>query len=109
MKLNITPENLWEIVNAIDLRYGQYTSNNTEGSDFLEEHKNSIIDGSYFNQLVEELTVPITYFTLRKHLSWKDICDVTGMDYNDRNAKFDVQDHEVFYIKESLAKQYQLI
>jgi len=57
----------------------------------------------------EEETVSFTYSFLRRKLEWSDICELTGVDYYAINNGFEIKDSEVFEIKESKAKEYNLI
>lgn len=58
------------------------------------------------NPKIEESTIRFTFDYLKHKLDWESICAITGSDYYSR---FEIKDSEVFNIKESIAKQYNLI
>jgi len=98
-----TENDLRKLVELIDDSYRPYTRDNFQGSNVLEE----FLRGDFEN--LKEETVSFTYSFLRRKLEWSDICELTGVDYYAINNGFEIKDSEVFEIKESKAKEYNLI
>lgn len=61
------------------------------------------------NNTIEESTIGFTYEYLKLKLNWLDICKITGLNEYCRNEGFNIEDSEVFRIKKSIAKQFNLI
>lgn len=72
-----------------------------------QELENEYIES--LNPKTEEETVSFTYSFLRRKLEWEDFCDITGIDYYAKKNGFEIKDHEIFEIKESVAEQYGLL
>lgn len=62
-----------------------------------------------YTEEVEEGTVSFTYSFLRLKLDWNQFCNLTGTGYYAIKEGFEIKDHEIFEIKESIAKQYGLL
>lgn len=58
---------------------------------------------------IEEETIPLTYKYLITKLSWEKFCDITGVSYYALNDGYEIKSTEIFNIKESVAKEYNLI
>lgn len=58
---------------------------------------------------IKESTIGFTYSYLKRKFDWDDICDITGLNYYCRNEGYEIKDSEVFQVKESIAKQFNLI
>lgn len=99
-----TEEDLRKLVDLIYESYRGVTRDNTNGYFILEDFlKNG------FKEEVEEETVSFTYSFLRRKIDWEQFCDITGIDYYATRNGFEIKDHEIFEIKESIAKQYGLL
>lgn len=104
MEKKYTEEDLRKLVNLIDESYRGVTRDNINGSEILEDFlKNG------FKEEVEEETVSFTYSFLRRKLQWEDFCDITGIDYYAKRNGYEIKDHEIFEVKETVAKQYGLL
>ena len=59
---------------------------------------------------IEEIqkTIPVTLATIKATCGWSEYCDVTGSNHYMLN-EFSVDDTEIFYVKESHAKQLNLM
>lgn len=61
------------------------------------------------NVEIKESTIGFTYGYLKRKFDWDDICAITGLSYYCRNEGYEIEDSEVFQVKESIAKQFNLI
>lgn len=61
------------------------------------------------NPKIEEETIPFSYSFLRRKLEWEQFCDLTGVDYYATRNGYEIKDTEIFNIKESKAKEFNLI
>lgn len=61
------------------------------------------------SKIEEESTIGFTYEYLKLKLNWDDICAITGLNYYCRSEGFDIENSEVFRIKKSITKQFNLI
>lgn len=57
---------------------------------------------------VEEETFPFTAYTLQKQLGWGKFCDLTGVSHYAKCGGYEINDSEIFYIKESDIEKYNL-
>lgn len=82
------------------------------GEDFGRHNaydSNLLDEDEYIESLNKESTIGFTYGYLKRKFEWDDICAITGLSYYCRAEGFTIEDSEVFQIKESIAKQYNLI
>ena len=61
------------------------------------------------SKIEEDSTIGFSYEYLKLKLDWDDICAITGLSLYCRNEGFDIENSEIFRIKKSIAKQYNLI
>lgn len=61
------------------------------------------------NPKIDEETIYFSYSFLRRKLDWKQFCDLTGVDYYAIRNGYEIKDTENFPIKESKAKEFNLI
>jgi len=99
-----TEEDLRKLVDLIDESYRGATRDNTNGSEILEDF---LLNG-FAEEKVEE-TISFSYSFLRRKLGWEQFCDLTGVDYYATRNGYEIKDTEIFDIKESKAKEFNLI
>lgn len=74
---------------------------------FLNEDVDLYIES--LSPKIEEETISFSYSFLRRKLDWEQFCNLTGVDYYARANGFEIKDTENFDIKESKAKEFNLI
>src|SRR5574343_1092677 len=87
----------------IDDEYRGYTTNNTLGWDKIPE----FIQDKFSKKEIEEETIPVTLFTIKKVCGWSEYCDVTGGNRYMLN-EHSVPNSEIFHVKLSHAKKLGL-
>lgn len=60
-------------------------------------------------EVEEESTIGFTYEYLKLKLNWDNICAITGLSYYCKSEGCIIENSEVFRIKKSIAKQFNLI
>ena len=82
------------------------------GEDFGRHNaydSNLLDEDEYIESLNKESTIGFTYGYLKRKLEWLDICAITGLSYYCKSEGCIIENSEVFRIKKSIAKQFNLI
>ena len=85
---------------------GKYLQSGNYYNEPLDEDE--YIDSFNF-KIEKESTIGFTFGYLQRKLDWDDICAITGLSYYCRSKGYIIENSEVFRIKKSIAKQYNLI
>ncbi len=81
-------------------RHNAYDSNLLDEDEYIE---------SLNLEVEEESTIGFTYEYLKLKLNWDNICAITGLSYYCKSEGCIIENSEVFRIKKSIAKQFNLI
>lgn len=103
--MNYTEEDLRKLAGLIDDAYRGVTRDNTKADEIIEDF---ILNGLK-ETVVEEEEISFSYSFLRRKIEWEEFCDLTGIDYYAKANGYEIKDDDIFRIKESKAKQFNLI
>lgn len=99
---------LVDFAEMVDDLYRPYTRDNIHASESVESYLENIDGVLNPVEKVEEKTIGFTFGHLKMAIRWEYLHDIIGVDYYaQREHSFD--ENEVFEIKESVAREYNLI
>ena len=78
-------------------------------SEFTDEKIIDWLSDANKELLNYEATIDFSYAFLRRKLEWEAFCKLTGVGFFSINDGYVIKDTEIFSVKESKAKEYNLI